>query len=60
MKNVNRHVQSLIRDLFACFLVGDHELGIQLETRQAGNVLYITDHKKRKFRMTIELDEVKA
>jgi len=57
---MNRSIQALIDDLLICIDTGGFEVGLELTAEQDGNALRITDHKGRKFRVTVELDKVEA
>ena len=57
---MNRNIQALIDDLLLCIDAGGLEIGLELTAEQKDNILYVTDHKGRKFRVTVELDKGKA
>jgi len=48
-------ISKFVKTLETCFLTGDVELGIKLDSQLVGDVLYITDkHTGRKFSLTIK------
>lgn len=48
-------ISKFVKTLETCFLTGDVELGIKLNSQFVGNVLYVTDERTgRKFSLTIK------